>query len=122
MIKFTGSEFIMRSPGIDGIKKHIQKHDQASRPLSGNDFFTFRDDRDEEVLTESSRPEEDPVQLAFELALDDNDQALDDDDEIVWDPRYVFSLKRSKMLVKIDLQCPCSHRHPDCLAPLVIPS
>jgi hypothetical protein len=62
-----------------------------------------RQERDEEVLTESSRPEEDPVLLAFEAALDDNDESLvDDDDEIVY-PRYAFLLKHSQEYACLNL-------------------
>jgi hypothetical protein len=85
----------MRPSSSGGIKKYVKNH-HSSRPLSGTEFFTVRDDRDEEALTESSRPEEDPVLLAFEAALDDNDQTLvDDDDEIVY-PRYAFLIKHSQ--------------------------
>lgn len=63
--------------------------------------------RDDDVMTEAtSRTEDDPVGDAFRTALDQDsdvdgaDDLVDDDDEqIVWDPRWDFLLFRCSLLI-----------------------
>ena len=87
-IVLSGNEFILRSSTSGGSHKRGQNHQSSRTPLS-NDPFTIRNDtrgRDEDIRTESSRTDADPTDPILLALLED------DDDHIVWDPRYIFSL------------------------------
>lgn len=67
----------------------VVPHDSPS--VDGGDLSNQSDssDRDDDMMTEASRTDDDPVGDAFRQVMDGSHDDIDDgdDDEIVWNPR-----------------------------------
>ena len=88
----------------------------SSTDLMERHLPTAKSDEEEDAASVTTRTDDDPVHLAFEIGLGPADTDTEDDDRVVWRPGYVLLLLEllSQPLIELAQRTAITSRGPDC--------